>query len=188
MVAPLPATSELEELTVARAQRGDKEAFRQLVERHEVAVFAVLGRMLVGHPALVEDLAQETFLRVYTALPRFDRNGPARLGTWIITIATRLALDELKRRRPVAAELPADLPGDARADAPAERRALGGAIARAVAGLSPDQRAAFLMREHYGLEYAEIAEALGLDLGTVKSRIARARAALRTALAEVKDG
>ncbi len=133
MVARVPTSAELDDLTLARARRGDREAFRELVERHEVQVFALLGRMLLGRGALVEDLAQETFLRVFTALHRFDPAGPARLGTWILTIATRLALDELKRRTPVATQLPGDLAADARtdADAAAERRALGGAIAAA---------------------------------------------------------
>jgi len=190
MVARVPTSAELDDLTLARARRGDREAFRELVERHEVQVFALLGRMLLGRGALVEDLAQETFLRVFTALHRFDPAGPARLGTWILTIATRLALDELKRRTPVATQLPGDLAADARtdADAAAERRALGGAIAQAVEALTPEQRAAFLLREHHGLEYGEIAEVLSIDLGTVKSRIARARTALRAALAEVKHG
>ena len=173
---------------LVRAQGGDREAFRELVEQHEGAVFALLGRLLMARQGLVEDLAQETFLRVYTALPGFDRNGPARLRTWILTIATRLALDELKRRRPAQQPLPPDLAGDARTDAGVERRALGDAIARAVNQLGPEQRAAFLLREQYGLEYVEIAVALSLDLGTVKSRISRARAALRAALAEVKHG
>ena len=190
MVARVPTSAELDDLTLARARRGDREAFRELVERHEVQVFALLGRMLLGRGALVEDLAQETFLRVFTALDRFDPAGPARLGTWILTIATRLALDELKRRAPVATQLPGDLAADARtdADAGAERRALGSAIARAVEALTPEQRAAFLLREHHGLEYGEIAEVLSIDLGTVKSRISRARTALRAALAEVKHG
>ena len=188
MVARVPTSAELDDLTLARARRGNREAFRELVERHEVQVFALLGRMLLGRGALVEDLAQETFLRVFTALHRFDPAGPARLGTWILTIATRLALDELKRRAPVATQLPAELAADTRTDADAERLALGGAFARAVEALTPEQRAAFLLREHHGLEYGEIAEVLSIDLGTVKSRIARARSALRAALAEVKHG
>src|SRR5215831_16089459 len=90
------AEPELDDLTLARAQRGDEPACRTLVERYQRPVFALLGRMC-GH-ARVEDLAQETFLRVFRALPRFDRSGPARLSTWILTVATRLALDELRRR------------------------------------------------------------------------------------------
>src|SRR5260221_14313014 len=69
---------ELDELTLARAQRGDEAAARALVERYQRRVFALLSRMLGGQRALVEDLAQETFLRVFRALPGFTAAGPAR--------------------------------------------------------------------------------------------------------------
>jgi RNA polymerase sigma-70 factor (ECF subfamily) len=173
---PHAAEPELDDLTLARAQRGDEAACRALVERYQRPVFALLGRMC-GR-ARVEDLAQETFLRVFRALPRFERAGPARLSTWILTVATRLALDELRRRPPQLVELDPGLPGPSRTDAGVERRAL----VKAVAALSADQQAALLLREVHGLEYDEIARALGIDLGTVKSRLARARAALRAAL------
>jgi RNA polymerase sigma-70 factor (ECF subfamily) len=177
--------AELDELTLARAQRGEPGAFRQLVETYQRPVFALLSRMLQarGLAAQVEDLAQETFVRVHRALPEFGRDGRRRLGGWVLTIAARLAIDELRRRapEPLGSEL-AQLPGPARTDEPAERRALRAAIERAVERLSPEHRAAFLLREVHGLEYEAIAEALGIDLGTVKSRLGRARAALRQAL------
>src|SRR5690349_21305814 len=90
---------ELDELTLARAQRGDEASCRSMVGRYQGPVFAMLGRRL-GSDGLVEDLAQETFLRVFRALPGFRPAGRARLSSWILTIATRLALDELRRRRP----------------------------------------------------------------------------------------
>jgi RNA polymerase sigma-70 factor (ECF subfamily) len=95
------APAELDELTVARAQRGDDRARRELVLRYQRPVFALLSRMLHGRAShtSVEDLAQETFLKVFRALPGFDRQGSARLSTWILTIATNLAIDELRRRR-----------------------------------------------------------------------------------------
>ena len=80
-----PAPEELDELTLARAQRGDEEACRALVVRYQRALFALLARML-GPRGAVEDLAQETFLRAFRALPGFDRSGPARLSTWLLTI------------------------------------------------------------------------------------------------------
>src|SRR2546425_241237 len=76
----------------------------------------------------------------------------------------------------------------ARGDRRATRRELAAAITRALHTLSPDARAAFLLREYHGLDYGEIAVALSIDLGTVKSRLSRARAALRERLAEVHDG
>jgi RNA polymerase sigma-70 factor (ECF subfamily) len=182
---------ELDRLALERARRGDEEACRQLVQRYQRRVFALLSRMLGSRAAraAVEDLAQETFLRVFRALPGYDPAGPARLSTWILTIATRLALDELARRRPATEPLErlAALPGGARTDEGAERRRLGRAIEGAVAALPHDFRAVFLLREYHGLEYAEIGRALDVDLGTVKSRLARARSALREALAEVHD-
>jgi RNA polymerase sigma-70 factor (ECF subfamily) len=177
--------SELDDLTLARAQRGEDAACRALVIRYQRPVFALLGR-LAGR-ARVEDLAQETFLRVFRALPRFDRGGRARLSSWILTIATRLALDEL--RRVPRAELPLDeeLAGAARADEGAERRALARDLERAFAKLAPEQRAVVLLREVHELEYEEIARALDLDLGTVKSRLSRARASLRATLGDARE-
>ncbi len=170
------APAELDELTLTRAQRGEETACRALVLRYERPVFALLSRLLgVSHPDL-GDLAQETFLRAFRALPSFDRRGPARLSTWLLTIAARLGLDEL-RRRPTE-PLDDQLPAPHRTDAGSMRPAL----LRAIARLSPDQRTAFLLREAHDLSYEEIAAALGIELGTVKSRIARAKEALRAAL------
>jgi len=79
------------------------------------------------------------------------------------------------------------LPGEARTDGDSLRRGIGAAIERAVNALAPEYRAAFLLREVHGLDYEAIAAALQIDLGTVKSRLGRARAALRAALAEIHD-
>jgi RNA polymerase sigma-70 factor (ECF subfamily) len=179
----MSAATDLDDVTLVRAVRGDEPARRLLVERYERPVFALLGRMLSRRRDVVEDLAQETFLRVFRALPSFDRAGPARLGTWILTIATRVAFDELKRKRLERVPLDDEI---STKDDPIERRAIGRAIERAVAALSPDHRAVFLLREYHGLGYEELARALEIDIGTVKSRLARARAALQAALDEVK--
>lgn len=188
--AAMPPTppAELDELTIARAQRGDERARRALVERYQRPVFALLSRMLHDRSATpVEDLAQETFLRVFRALPGFERGGSARLSTWILTIASRLAIDELRRKRPPAESLDAaaEPASSAATDAEAERRRLAAILHKAIDELSPEHRAAFLLREYHELEYAEISENLKIDLGTVKSRLSRARAALRRALEEV---
>ena len=182
---------ELDELTVASAQRGSARARRALVERYQRPVLALVARMLRGHgdSGLVEDVAQETFLRVFRALPRFDRNGSARLSTWILTIASHRTIDELRRRR--LDTRPLDTPGTQQvaghsdADEIARRKMLARVIERAVDDLAPEYRAAFILREYHCLEYAEIAEALCIDLGTVKSRLNRARSRLREALSEV---
>src|SRR5215470_16260375 len=97
--AAQPDMGDLDELTIERAKRGDESAFRELVDAYKSAVFALLSRMLVprGRGALVEDLAQETFLRVFRALPKFGRDGRTNLLAWILTIASRIALDELRK-------------------------------------------------------------------------------------------
>ena len=173
----------LDELTLRRAQRGDERAWRALIERYRQPVHALIWRLLAGRARhRVEDLVQETFVRVLRALPGFDPAGPASLSTWMLTIAARLALNEL--RRPEAAAL-VDEPegsGAERADLGTERRQLAAAIGAGVAALPDAQRAVFVLREYHDLDYAEIAEALELDPGTVKSRLSRARAALRAHL------
>jgi RNA polymerase sigma-70 factor (ECF subfamily) len=109
-----------------------------------------------------------------------------RGSTW----RDRLALDHLRRREPLllhddGGTLASSLP---QPDQDADRRVLAEALSRAVAALSGPFRAAFLLREVHGLSYEQIAEALAIDPGTVKSRLARARAALQATLAEIHDG
>jgi len=185
--ATRPDDGEIDARTLRLAGAGDAAAARTLVDTYQRRVFALASRMLAGRGrATIEDAAQDTFLEVFRRLPGFQPGGAARLSTWILTIAARRAIDELRRRRPT---LLADLeaPGDARGDDRAIRRELVAAIERALRDLSPELRAAFLLREYHGLDYAEIASALAIDLGTVKSRLSRARAALREHLAEVHD-
>lgn len=185
-----PGARELDDATVQRAVRGDEAAARALVELYEDRVFALASRMVSGRGrATVEDVAQDTFLAVFRQLPRWQARGAARLSTWILTICARRAIDELRRRRPVLlAELDLGRAGEARGDERAVRRELAAAIEAALRDLSPELRAAFLLREYHGLEYAEIAAALAIDLGTVKSRLSRARAGLRRRLVEVGHG
>jgi RNA polymerase sigma-70 factor (ECF subfamily) len=180
----------VDDLTLQRAIRGDEAAFRIVVSRHEAQVFALIGRILVRSRSqgIVEDLAQETFVRVFHALPSFGRDGRWNLTAWILTIAARLAIDELRKRPRQEEPITFDQADEgASADGDAERKRIAAAIARAVEGLVPEQRAAFILREVHGLEYEAIAEALSIDLGTVKSRLWRARVALRAALKGIYD-
>jgi RNA polymerase sigma-70 factor (ECF subfamily) len=168
----------IDELTLKRAQRGDQRAWRDLIERYQTPVHSLIWRLLAGRARhRVEDLTQETFVRVLRALPRFDPAGPASLQTWILTIATRLTLNEMRRPEPVALEV--EPHASERADANAERARLGAAINAGVAALPDGQRAVLVLREYHDLDYAEIADVLELDVGTVKSRLSRARMALR---------
>ena len=176
---------EIDEITLARAKRGEERARRALVEAYQRRVHALLYRMLGGRGDVAADLAQETFVRVFGALGRFAPDGAARLSTWILTIATRLALNEL-RRRPAEPIVEVEIGGGARPDRELERRALAAAVQRGIADLKPVHRAVLILREYHELEYEEIAAALELDVGTVKSRLSRARAALREALGELR--
>jgi RNA polymerase sigma-70 factor, ECF subfamily len=184
--------SDLPPATLRAAQAGDRQAFRALVERYQRPVFALLSRMLLraGRESLVEDLAQETFVRVFRGLPAFGSDGRTNLAAWILTIAARLGIDELRRQPQRVESLDRralDVAGHAAADDESERRGVASAIERAVAELSPEQRAAFLLREVHEMDYESIAEALRVDLGTVKSRLSRARTALRRALQGIYD-
>src|SRR5688500_7230810 len=146
--APVDRDQELDDVTLARARAGEQAAQAALIERYQRPVFALLWRMVGPQRALVEDLAQETFLRVLRALPGFDPHRRARLVTWVLTIASRLALDHLRgltgRGDPaaVAGGLPVTLP---RPDQDVHRRRLAVALVRAVDELPPPFRAAFLL-------------------------------------------
>lgn len=176
----VPAPIDRAVLLRCRAQ--DAMAFRAFVVRYERMVFALLSRML-GHGPEVEDLAQETFVRAYRAFPSFDLDGPAKVSTWLLTIATRLALDSRKRKRPQGDELDEDaLPAASTPERELERRELGAAIAAAAATLPEDQRAALVLAEMHGLSIAEIAGALDVPENTAKTRLFRAREKMRAAL------
>lgn len=164
---------------------GDRLAFHAFVVRYERAVFSLLSRML-GHGPHVEELAQETFLRAHQAFARFDVNGPAKVSTWLLTIATRLALDARKRRQLPVVPLDEGLPAQDGATPETERRRreLGRALAKAAESLSDDQRAAFLLAEMHGFSMQEIAEAVGAPEATVKTRLFRAREHMKSQLQE----
>ena len=172
----------LDDLTLRRAQQGDERAWRALIARYQQPIHALVWRLASTRaPDRVPDLVQETFVRVLRALPQFDPHGAASLLTWILTIATRLALNELRRVKPLAdgdAAL-ASLAAPDRADDAVERARLAAAIGTAMARLPDAQRAVIVLREYHQLDHAAISAALEIDVGTVKSRLSRAKAALR---------
>jgi len=180
------AAHELDDLTLARAQQGEAPAFRTLVELYQDAVFALLWRFL-GRRAraeIIEDVAQETFLGVYQSVARFRPDGAARLSTWILTIATRTALKAVRKTSPPMVpldELVEILPA---AEAVAGQRGFADALSRSLDALSEPHRIVFLLRAYHDFAYQEIADALDIGLGTVKSRLSRARSQLQTDLRE----
>src|SRR4051812_71771 len=171
---------ELDRATLARCRRGDAEAFRALVERYQDRVYALCVALAGGDG---EDLTQETFVRVHAAIADFDADGPARLGAWILTIARRLCTDRFRQRRPTVA-LDVVALGDATpaADAQLDRARQARALRRAIAELPEDQRAVVALQVWDELEYEEIAAIERVPVGTVRSRLARAKEALKRAL------
>ncbi|HUF99729.1 MAG TPA: sigma-70 family RNA polymerase sigma factor [Ilumatobacter sp.] len=167
-----------EELVVA-ARRGDGGAMNELLGRHYDRVHAVCSR-IAGATRDADDAAQETMIRVVRHLDKFD--GRSSFGTWVYRIATNTSLDELRKRkrRPQlhvvndesdgAPEI-ADPIADRTVEASVDRMAIDAALAE----LPEEFRVPLVMRDVGDLDYAEIAEALGVPLGTVKSRIARGR-------------
>ena len=149
---------------VRNLQREPNEApYIAFVQRFERPVFALLSRYLSGSPlAAVEDLAQETFLRAFGALPTFDLAGEAKVSTWIFTIASRLAIDFKKRKNPVATHHDADRPLKVASDQEVpegelRRRELGLALELATSTLPKAQRVPFILSWFNGLSLREFA-------------------------------
>lgn len=180
---------------LARARAGDEAAFEALVSQHESAVYQLAWRMLRDREEAL-DAVQETFLRVFRALGSF--RGEATLRTWVYGIAlnvcrNRLQSAEVRARARRESLVTSDPDGGEERERPIpdplpgpEAAAYGGELRRALelalGRLSPEHREIIVLREVQGLEYAEVAAVLGCAQGTVKSRLARARAALRHAL------
>ena len=170
---------------IERAQKGDHEAFRGLVERHQRRVFAVIAR-LMRRPADVEDIAQQVFLKAYLALPRFDFR--AAFSTWLYRIAVNECYDYLRRHRARKAggamEVELDDPGDwDRLEVEASES--GGNIARRtearelvnalLSRLPEEDQVLISLRELEGFSIREIAELTRMKENTVKVRLFRAR-------------
>lgn len=171
-------------------RQGDVLAFERVVLRHQAAVYHFALR-LVSDPEAASDIAQETFIKAYQAITGF-REGSA-LRTWLFSICRNLSLDELRRRqRRVERERPLEVPEDAHpswdvdpgpsTEEHTERAELAREIDAALATLSEEQRAAIVLKDRHGLSSDEIAQVLGVPVGTVFSRVHRAYRKLATAL------
>jgi RNA polymerase sigma-70 factor (ECF subfamily) len=167
-----------------RLRAGDRSAFEELVIAYQHRVFGVALRML-GSAAEAQEVAQEVFLRAHRGLSGF--RGDAKLSTWLYAIASRLCLNRMqsgeRRLARQGEEVLLRLADEARRpDAALERSELEAALARAIAELPEERRIVVVLRDLEGLSYEEISEVLDLELGTVRSRLHRARADLRDKL------
>ena len=174
---------------IASARAGDTAALDALLRRHYDRIHAICRR-LAGNAADADDATQEAVMAIVRGLPRFD--GRAAFTTWSYRVATNACLDELRRRgrRPIPTEPTPDDHGAAPVDpAPALADTVTGRmeIDDALATLPLEFRAPVVLRDLCQLDYAEIAETLGIPPGTVRSRIARGRAALAGHLAGLAD-
>lgn len=189
--------SEANERTlIRRSLNGDDDAFASLVRTHQSTVFNIAYRM-VGDKEVARDLAQETFLRAFRALDTFDQSRP--FAPWLYRIATNLSINWVKRAKVPTVSL--DVPPTKEADGEplqipdsssepaalfleAEMQAW---LRREILMLPPDYRLVVELRHFQTYSYEEIAETLGLPLGTVKTRLFRARRLLRDRLSTIWD-
>jgi RNA polymerase sigma-70 factor, ECF subfamily len=170
---------------LARLRAGEAQAFEEMVKTYQHRVYGVALRMM-GNRAEAEEVAQEAFLRAHGAIAEF--RGDARLSTWLYAITSRLCLNRLAsgehrmvRRRSDAIEVLAAREGD-EPGGDLERSEREGALHRAIAELPEDRRVVVVLRDLEGLSYDEIAGVLGLEPGTVRSRLHRARLDLKEKL------
>jgi RNA polymerase sigma-70 factor (ECF subfamily) len=170
-----------EPLWLAQALKGDAEAFSQLVETYQRPVFNLCYRML-SDPDEAEDAAQETFMRAYNGLHRYDNQ--RSFSTWLLSIAAHYCIDQIRRRRMTIVSIDDDREGVPEIDLPdhtpgpeatfsqheEQRR-----VQMLLKMLGPQDRAAVVMLYWYEMSYEDIANALGLTVSAVKSRLHRAR-------------
>lgn len=169
--------SDEETTWVTAALKGDEEAFSHLVETYQNPVYNLCSRML-GDPVEAEDAAQETFLRAFKNIKRYDSQRP--FSTWLLSIAAHYCIDQIRRRRYTLISFDETPQLDPPEPAPGpegslmiseDQRRVQGLLAR----LSPQDRAAVIMRYWYEFSYEEIGEALAMSVSAVKSRLHRAR-------------
>jgi RNA polymerase sigma-70 factor (ECF subfamily) len=167
---------------LAKAQGGNLFAFEEIVRRYQRRVYGTALRIVRRHD-VADDVAQEAFVRAYKALASFDTSRP--FGPWICRIAANLAINHLRSPESREEELPETHAQTPSLSGPLDTLLHGEAqqvLDRALGELPAEQRAVFVLRVVEELSYKEIADALGIAMGTVMSRLARARERLRLAL------
>ena len=177
-------TREQEAQIVQRVLQGDVNAFEKLVLEYEKSVYAITQRM-TGNAEDAADMTQETFIKAYNSLSSF--RGDSKFSVWLYRIATNVCLDFLRSRsrKPTVSlsvedddgeEVELDIADESQSpERLLERGLTRDAVRRGLNALSPEYRQILLLREMQGLSYEEIADVLTLEVGTVKSRIFRAR-------------
>jgi RNA polymerase sigma-70 factor (ECF subfamily) len=194
------AEADADALLVERVKRGDQRAFEMLVVKYQRRIERLIGRM-VRDADLVQDIAQETFIRAYRAMPNF--RGDSAFYTWLYRIAVNTAKKALLdlKRDPLVSEntRSSDDEGDETSrvenelsdgetpEAILASREIAAVVNSAIEALSEDLRQAITLREIEGLSYEEIAEVMNCPIGTVRSRIFRAREAIATRLRPLLD-
>ena len=185
---------ELDPQTIRLAQQGVEDAFRTIIRELHRPILATIYRFL--GPRFrpdYEDIAQEIFLKLFRSIERFDHDRGVKFTTWAFTFVRNHCFDILKKRRITSASLSIGDEDDRqwefedtdtrKPSETAENTELGRKIEEAVSCLGDEQRMAFVLREYEGLEYQVIADVMNVSEGTVKSRLHRAKEALRQRLA-----
>ncbi len=183
-----------EESLIASAQRGNLNAFNELVLAYQDRVYNLAYRIM-GDPASASDATQEAFISAYQNIDGFRGKYPSSFKSWLMRIVSNACYDELRRRKRQPATSIEDFEIDEEANPAlvsdaegpeehAERKAMARVIEAGILALPPDQRVTLVLADVQGFSYEEVAETTDVPLGTVKSRLARARAKLRDYLRE----
>ena len=182
---------------IRKAKQGDMLAFEELILKHEKIVYNLALRMM-NHSEDAMDISQEVFLKAYRSLSNFDER--SAFSTWLYRITHNTCIDEIRKRKGKQTySLEEDLESEDGSmqrqvaddgDTPEEslmRKEQKSEILRALDTLSEEHKAAIILRDVKGMSYEEIAEILDLSLGTVKSRINRARNQLKTEILKIRE-
>lgn len=175
------ATEESDARTIERVLKGETHAFRLLVDRYQGPLFGLLDNLLTA--ADCEDVAQETFLTAFDSLHRYDPD-QGRFSTWLLTIGRNKGINLLQKRRPQTVERPPELLDPNTPESMLMQGEWFRRLDAAMAALPLEQRAVFVLADIQELSYEEISRIEGVQMGTVKSRLNRARQKLRALLDE----
>ena len=184
MLVPGRVVPRSDDELVDAARTGDRAAIDELLARHEQQIYR-FGLRMCGDEESAREVLQETMLAAFRHLPGF--RGEAALSTWLYQIARSFCIKERRGTRPTA-QLDERAPDPAPlSDRQAHAREIGAALAKAIASLPTDQREVLVLRDVEGLSAGEAAQVIGIEVGALKSRLHRARTALRQALVGVID-